>query len=158
MGSREHPTRNAMGHPVAQDPLPLGRTGVLAPRRLHHCETRDIAVKLEHLLAIIGGTFLVVALILGLMPVTAGGIRCGTALTGATDDAAVADLTATLVGGPNSGSDHGDLLANEHACTDSLGAPRTITFALGLPALLLLGAAAWARNSQKEQRTPRETG
>jgi hypothetical protein len=114
-----------------------------------------MTVKLEHVLAILGGTLVAVALILGLTPVTTGGIDCGTALTGPTDDAAVADYAATLVGGSNSGPDHGDLLANQHACADSLGSRRTITFALGVPGLLLLGAAAWARSRQQEQAPPK---
>ena len=61
-----------------------------------------------------GGTLLAVALLLGSIPVTADGVSCGGALTGA-------DSTST-------------------ACVDALHARRVLTWTLMLPAIGLVGA------------------
>lgn len=91
-----------------------------------------MTIKLEHLLLVLGGTLLAVALFLGFMPVTADGASCGGALTGANA------LTA--------------------ACVDALSARRTLTWALIIPALVLIGAGVWVYQGPQNDPSPETPG
>lgn len=109
-----------------------------------------MTVKLEQLVLILGGTLLAVALLLAVLPVQAAGVGCGAALTGQSREADIADLGDTLVGGPNSGADHGNLSAHADACSDALSSRRTIALVLGIPGLALLGYGYRIRNEQRQ--------
>lgn len=93
----------------------------------------------DQLVKILGGALLAIALLLGFLPVQAGGIGCGTAITGQSREADVADLLATMPGGVNSRANHGNLNANADTCSDALSTRRTIALVLGIPGLALLG-------------------
>lgn len=105
-------------------------------------------MKLEHLMMVLGGALLAIGLVLGLMPVNELGVSCGTAFTGQSDDAAVADLAGTLVGGSGLGEQVGDLSVREHACESSLASRRAPALALAVPGALLLGGGFVRQQSQ----------
>lgn len=99
-----------------------------------------MTVKLEQLLLVLGGTLLGVGLVLGLVPVKADGVTCGTALTGQTDDAFVSDLTASMMGKSTS---------TDSSCEDSLSGRRAISLGLGLPGLALAGVGFLVKDNAR---------
>lgn len=88
-------------------------------------------MRVEHLLLMLGGALLGVGLILGLMPVTAEGVSCGTGVTGASGDAFVSDLTSSMLG-RTGGADR--------ACADALSSRRAVAWGLLIPGAVLTGA------------------
>lgn len=104
-----------------------------------------MTIKLEQLLFVLGGTLLSVGLVLGFMPVKANGVGCGTALTGQSDDARLADFRDTLVGGANQYGSYA-LDGRESSCEDSISSRRTVSLGLGLPGLTLVLVGVGIRN------------
>lgn len=92
-------------------------------------------VKLEDLLLALGGVLLGVGLILGLTPLSDGGVNCGSAFTGVSSDAYGADLTNTMIGG--------ELTDHNGACEDAVSSRRGPALALAIPgaAALVVGYA-----------------
>lgn len=90
-------------------------------------------IQLKHVLLILGGTLLSIGLLIGFLPVKQSGIGCGSAFTGASDDAAVADMTQAMIGRQTS---------IRTDCEDSLSGRRAPALALTIPGAILLTIGA----------------
>lgn len=87
-----------------------------------------MTIKLDQLLMVLGGTLLAIGLVLGVMPVSSEGTPCGTAFTGASRDAHIADLTNSF---------GGRLTDVNGSCEDALSGRRAPALALAVPGAIL---------------------
>jgi len=102
----------------------------------------------NRVLMLIGGALLLAAVVLGLTGVSTNGRDCGSAF----GDSSRQDLVGTLnrPGLPG---------ASPAACADARSGRRTLTVALGLPALLLLGfSAGMESRAAADRRPPQRAG
>lgn len=107
-----------------------------------------MTIKLDQLLMVLGGTLLAIGLVLGFMPVSSEGTSCGTAFTGASDDAYVADLGSTLVGSAGVTDVVG-------SCSDALSGRRAPALALAVPGALLAVVGFGRDRDAKARETSR---
>lgn len=102
----------------------------------------------KRVIALVGGVLLVAGLLLGFMPVRAGGVDCGSAFAPSNQGLAE-DYFEALSGLPD--SDHnGD-------CKDATSGRMTVSLVLAIPGALLLiagaGSELYARTEKREPET-----
>ena len=97
----------------------------------------------SRVLFLVGGVLLGIGLVLGFVPVSAGGASCGSAFV-ASDAAQVSDYATVLSGGS---------LGDAHAagdCSASRSTWRVLSLALSVPGLLVLGGGAVVLGRERE--------
>ena len=88
---------------------------------------------MRRVVVLVGGVLLGVGLVLGLMPVSVGGVGCGSGLF-ASSGGRVDDVYRSMVGLRDVGS--------ASACADATSGRRAVALALGVPGALLV-AGGW---------------